>query len=299
VKPVDWALSVEGLTAPKQLLLVALAWITDEDGVTFKGQETVAARLAHDPRWVREHLRGLAEAGLVTRLRRHRLNGSRTTDLLVLNMPREQPIDLTAYSGIVGEPEPGDREPTGGNPPQGLPAGSRRPTGGNPPPPRTPSENTPSREEEQSAQAREPDAFPDELPSELHDAALAAGKILKATALKRGQKREVTRAAVGHAVLTFPDRDHVKVARELEFWLLHGKGARRSCRDIAARYRRFLDTAEPMAGPPLPAGVAPLRSARERRKAEGNWSTHRYMALANGASEEEARAFATERSGGV
>jgi len=140
--------------------------------------------------------------------------------------------------------------------------------------PRPPGEQrTPEGQEESSGQEKKRervDAFPDDLDPSLHEVAIAAGKILKATALKREQKRQVTRAAVGHAVLTHPDRDHVKVARDLEAWLLYGPGARKSCADIVARYRRFLDTSEPMAGPPLPAGVTPLRSSGARRQSAGD-----------------------------
>lgn len=128
----DWAFGQELPTA-KQLLLVGLAWLCDDNGVTFKSQSTVAERLNRDSRWVREHLGALAEAGLVTRVRRHRRNGSRTTDLLILNMPRPVPVDLEAYSGFVGEREPGDREPTGENPPGGYRRISVGPTGENPP----------------------------------------------------------------------------------------------------------------------------------------------------------------------
>jgi hypothetical protein len=109
------------------------------------------------------------------------------------------------------------------------------------------------------------DAFPDDLPEPLHGTAVAVGKILKRTALTRGQKKPVTRAAVGHAVLSFEDRPHVQVAREVEFWLLHGKGARKECKDIVARYRHFLDGADPAAGPPLPVGVTPLHGGRRGR----------------------------------
>lgn len=109
--------------------------------------------------------------------------------------------------------------------------------------------------------ARE-DEFPEDLPESMHETAIAVGKILRRTAQTRGQKKAVTRAAVGHAVLSFDDRPHLQVAREVEHWLLHGKGARKSCADIVSRYRNFLANSEPAAGPPLPAGVAPLHGRR-------------------------------------
>jgi len=129
---VDWALA-QDLNAPKKLLLVALAWVSDESGVTFKGQATIGQRMGKDARWVREHLPALAECGLLTRYRRHRENGSRTSDVIVLNLPREEELDLSVYSGLIGEREPGDCPPTGGNPPGGLPVETRRPSGGIPP----------------------------------------------------------------------------------------------------------------------------------------------------------------------
>lgn len=106
--------------------------------------------------------------------------------------------------------------------------------------------------------------FPADLPEDLHNVAIAAGKVLVKTAQARGQKKAVTRAAVGHAVLTFPDRDHLRVARDVEAWLMHGRGASRPCADVVARFRSFLSTADPMPGPPLPPGAAGPRGGVRR-----------------------------------
>lgn len=113
------------------------------------------------------------------------------------------------------------------------------------------------------ARARE-DAFPDDLPPELEAAAIEAGKVLKRTALTRKQPKAVTRAAVGHAVLTYADRDHVQVAREVEGWLLHGRGASKPCRDVVARFRNFLANADARAAPALAGNVAPLHGRNAR-----------------------------------
>lgn len=134
-RAVEWALGLD-LPSTKKLLLVTVSWIADDAGVTWRGQDTIGARLGKDGRWVREHLGALCEAGYVTRFRRHTAQGRRTSDLLVVNMPRDHELDLSAYSGIVGDREEGDREPTGGNPPGSdadLPAENGTPTGGNPP----------------------------------------------------------------------------------------------------------------------------------------------------------------------
>lgn len=114
MNPVDWAFQ-QDISATWKTLLVGLAWVADDNGVTFKGQETIAERLGSDTRWVRRYLPALAAAGLITRYRRHRLNGSHTTDLIVLNLPRDRPLDLSNYSGLIGDRVPGDREASGEN----------------------------------------------------------------------------------------------------------------------------------------------------------------------------------------
>ncbi len=129
MNPVDWAFRQE-VSATQKTLLVGLAWVADDQGVTFKGQETIAERIGEDKRWIRRYLPALAEAGLITRYRRHRLNGSRTSDLIVLNMPRDEPLDLSNYSGLIGDREPGDTEPTGENV-SNLPARIGQPSGEN------------------------------------------------------------------------------------------------------------------------------------------------------------------------
>jgi hypothetical protein len=158
----------------------------------------------------------------------------------------------------------GSQNATGGKMPR-VASGTERGTTQVPPEPKEPS----NRQKDASALAT--DAFPEDLPAELEPIAVTVGKLLKRVALDRQQKKPVTRAAVGHAVLTYPDRDHERVAREVEHWLLHGKGARRSCADIVSRYRSFLANSDPAPGPPLP-GAEPRTlhalSPREGRRAE-------------------------------
>jgi hypothetical protein len=159
-------------------------------------------------------------------------------------------------SGAPSDPGGGQTDP-GGAP--AAPAGSSNARA-----PQCSAETTSESTAEKRASAPE-DAFPEDLPQALHDTAIAVGKLLKRTALTRGQKKAVTRAAVGHAVLTFADRDHVQVAREVEAWLLHGRGATKQCKDIVSRYRNFLANSDPMAGPPLPVGVTPLHGRSRSR----------------------------------
>jgi hypothetical protein len=138
---VDWAFATD-LPAGKKLNLVFLAWKADDQGVVYWGQKKIAQALGCDDRAVRGHLKGLAEAGAITRFHRHKSNGARKSDLIVLNMPRQEPIDLEVYQGVIGGRLEGDRVPTGVNAPEGptgentanLPAGFGRPTGENSPP---------------------------------------------------------------------------------------------------------------------------------------------------------------------
>jgi hypothetical protein len=184
---------------------------------------------------VRKHLKALEDQGIIQREERYGEAGRQRSNRIVLLVSEDdvQPTP-TGAGGQTGAPTPtGAGQPT----PTGAGHSVEAP------------EEAPGVVE--GARAGASDDWPEDLPEELREAALAAGKVLKKTALERGQKREVTRATVGHAVLSYPDRDHVAVAREVEFWLMHGKGARRPCADIVARYRNFLANSEPMAGPPL------------------------------------------------
>lgn len=270
---VDWALERSDLPPAKHLLLVGLAWIADADGVTFKGQQEIARRMGRDPRWVREHVAGLAKAGVVTRYRRHRQNGSRTTDLLVLNWPREQPLDLSAYSGIVGDREPGDaapagegvRAPTGGNPPGGLPAETCTPTGGNPPGPRNllnnlgpngPSIVRPPAREPVRTRVAERGLTPDQRRIVV---ALRAVADAKSMSLLEDKALE--------ACLKYPGRDFAHEAEQLSHWHLHGNGMNRRQRDLTAQWRNWLRQAPP----------AEQRAARQR---QGGASAEDFLRIA-------------------
>lgn len=216
----------------RKAVLVMLAIIADAG--TGRGEVkviTLAQATEMGERTVRGHLRALEDAGLIARRPQHRADGGRRGDEFLVRAPEvtEWP-DGTPLQNPPGPPASDDPAPS----PEA--AGQERPLG-----------NVHASRQEGSRA----DAFPDDLPPELHDVAVAAGKILKATALKRGQRREVTRAAVGHAVLSYPDRDHLKRARDVEHWLLHGRGVRKSCADIVSRYRRFLDDSDPVPGPAM------------------------------------------------
>lgn len=255
-----WAFSLKVGNSVRKAVLSMLSMMADSTtGRCEAKQATLAEGVEAGERAVRGHLRALEEAGVIARRPQRRIDGSRRGDEFLLLAPwiTEWPDGETAMRHDV------PHDPTGTDRPD-HPAQ-------NDPPRTTASKN--DHAQRQDSTARE-DAFPDDLPGELVDVAIQAGRILKRTAIERGQARPVTRAAVGHAVLTHADRDHVKVARDVEHYLLHGRGASKSCADIVSRYRRFLESADPRPGPPVngasrgaPNGAATSSTGSDRLRA--------------------------------
>jgi len=91
-----------------------------------------------------------------------------------------------------------------------------------------------------------PDQLPDGFPPHLAAAVKASLLPLQRTAEAKGAK-PVTVLAVARAVETRPDRDHVKVASEVEHWCCYGKGEHKPAKDIVARFRTFLDNSDAVA----------------------------------------------------
>lgn len=231
-----WAYNTPVGNSNRKAVLVALAIMADSNTGRCEAKIARIAKYTElGERSVSTHLRALAEGGVIARRPQFRADGGRRGDefLLLPEGTTEWP-DGTPVQNLRG-----GGEADGTTPPSSV-AGQEQPL-------------VDDHASRQGQGAREAvDEFPEDLPEALHEVAIQAGKILKATAIKRQQRKPVTRAAVGHAVLTYPDRDHVAVAREVEGWMLHGRGARKGCADIVARYRNFLSNADPMPGPPLP-----------------------------------------------
>jgi hypothetical protein len=85
---------------------------------------------------------------------------------------------------------------------------------------------------------------PSGLSPELVSVIAPVREVLCSIWAQRGGREPQVRG-IGLALLAFPDRDHVKVAREVEYWLVAGNGANVPCNDIVARYRRFLESSGP------------------------------------------------------
>lgn len=239
-----WAFEQTTGNAARKAVLSMLATMADSGSGRCEAKiDTLAKGTEVSERTISGHLRALVEAGYIARREQYRVDrGRRADEFLILapgvtEWPDGQAVNPPADSS-------GGEVSASSTTPPSVSGGSRTTT----------KNGHASKQDDARA-----DEFPEDLPAELHTVAVTAGKILKKAALARGQRREVTRAAVGHAVLTHPDRDHVKVAREVEGWILHGKGAGRSCSDIVARYRNFLANADPIAGPPVAPGSSAVR----------------------------------------
>ena len=80
---------------------------------------------------------------------------------------------------------------------------------------------------------------PNGLADELRPIACSVLDILKTVQAERGGDLPTLRG-VGLAMLRFPNRDYVGVAREVEHWALAGRGARKAVKDWSRTFATFL-----------------------------------------------------------
>ena len=120
-------------------------------------------------------------------------------------------------------------------------------------------------EEPSSSSARE-SAFekdlPKDFPAELRSVLKAVWPVLERVAEVKGSAAPPTRAAVARAIASFPDRDHLDAATDLEQWLVHGMGRKTPIADVVQSYRRTLARGRPV--PTEPADERGSRSERQR-----------------------------------
>lgn len=91
-RALSWAFSAPLPTTAK-FTLVVLADLADEADSCFPGQEYIARATGCSSRTVRRALEDLERAGYVQRQRRHRGNGSRTSDRYVLRVGWTPPVE--------------------------------------------------------------------------------------------------------------------------------------------------------------------------------------------------------------
>jgi len=107
------------------------------------------------------------------------------------------------------------------------------------------------------------DELPEGFPPDLIVAVDSTRPILQSIADARGAK-PVTRLALAKVIEQYPRHAHLKVARSLDHWLLHGGGEKKPCKDVVARYRNFLDREDPVAAVvPTVTGSVADRMERE------------------------------------
>lgn len=80
---INWAYEQDTAPGPK-FVLVTLADVCDDSGVTFRGQHFLRERTGFSKRTIVAHMNALEEAGLIARLSRRRANGSKTSDYTLL-----------------------------------------------------------------------------------------------------------------------------------------------------------------------------------------------------------------------
>ena len=86
VQALTWAFDVEGLTSTQKFILVVLGNYADEDNRCFPGQERIASVVGVTRQTVSQNLKALEGFGFISRERRERENGSRTSDRFVLHV---------------------------------------------------------------------------------------------------------------------------------------------------------------------------------------------------------------------
>lgn len=84
IRALNWAWSVQGVTSTQKFLLVALADFADEEDACFPAQDRLASMIGTARETVSRNLGALEEVGLISRSRRSRVDGSRTSDRFVL-----------------------------------------------------------------------------------------------------------------------------------------------------------------------------------------------------------------------
>lgn len=88
VQAITWALEQACATATEKAVLLVVANYVGPDGTTFVGQETISEQACCSVKTVERALSAFEKAGWITRERRHRKDGSRTSDLIISHGPK-------------------------------------------------------------------------------------------------------------------------------------------------------------------------------------------------------------------
>lgn len=88
VQAITWALDQSCATATEKAVLLVVANYVGPDGTTFVGQETISEQACCSIKTVERALAAFEKAGWIQRERRHRKDGSRTSDLIISKGPK-------------------------------------------------------------------------------------------------------------------------------------------------------------------------------------------------------------------
>lgn len=105
VRAIEWAFTQKVGSAGAKAVLVALANRADEHGYGFAGQPTIAADAEMGVRTVSGHMAHLETQGFIKRVRRNRLDGTRTSDGYQLALPAKSAGSDEASTGRIRRKE--------------------------------------------------------------------------------------------------------------------------------------------------------------------------------------------------
>lgn len=88
VQAITWALEQVCATATEKAVLLVVANYVGQDGTTFVGQETISEQACCSIKTVERALAVFESNGWIERERRHRKDGSRTSDLIISKGPK-------------------------------------------------------------------------------------------------------------------------------------------------------------------------------------------------------------------
>lgn len=120
-----------------------------------------------------------------------------------------------------------------------------------------------------ASKAVDQDFLPNGVPEQLLDRVEPVLEILGGVHEVRGGNVP-TRRGVGLALIAFPERDHVSVARDLEHWTTAGNGVAKPIKDLVRLFRTFLERSPE--GSPMRAGAPGMNGAVPRLANTGDFS---------------------------
>lgn len=129
VRAIQWALLAKTGSPTTKAVLLVLADTCNHEGICWPGQEYIAVRAEVSVRSVRNHLEVLESAGLLSRRKRGRKGGGRTSDEYFLNIPDEE-SNQAKVAGLNQQPVAGlNRNAVADEPPVEPPTEQGSPDG--------------------------------------------------------------------------------------------------------------------------------------------------------------------------